>query len=235
MIATDECKQCGGTGWLGYETTSNGSVKFNKCKCQQARQIDILLGNPDIVGLTESDVLTFTFRSFKPTRQAIPIAQNQAKAMVKVYKNWVSKKHIFLTVSGSTGIGKTHLAKAAIVELIKKGERPFYSRAVELNRQLRNFEDGEADRYRDRLTTSPYLVLDDVGVEHDPRGYLQSIYHGVIDDRYSNNSPTLVVTNLALDRSKKHSLANAIGVRAVSRLNSGQFFEMRGKDLRGEL
>lgn len=225
-----ECYHCEGTGWNGYDKVTK---KMKACECQNARRIRILLENPEILGLTNVDIKRFTFRNFKPTKQTAGVGQSQARVMAKHYKDWVANKFNFLTISGSTGFGKTHLAKAAVVELVKKGSRPYYSRAVELNRQLRNFEDGEADRYRDQLTNAPYLVLDDVGVEHDPRGYLQSIYHGVIDDRYSYERPTLVITNLSLDSHAKISLARAIGVRSVSRLSSGKMLAVRGKDLRG--
>lgn len=235
MIATSDCAICEGTGWLGYSVFDDGTSKWFACSCQKSRQVDIMLANPDILGLTQLDVKNFKFSNYKPTKQSVSLAQAQAKAMVKEYKGWVANKYNFLTISGNTGIGKTHLAKAALIELVKKGERGYYSRAVELNRQLRNFEDNAADKYREMLTNTPYLVLDDVGVEHDPRGYLKSIYHGVIDDRYSLEKPTLVVTNLSLDKSKKNSLATAIGIRAVSRLTTGNFFEMRGKDMRAEL
>ena len=225
-----DCEICEDTGWLGYDKETK---KMNACACRNAGRIKLMLDNPDIVGLTNVDVKNYTFRNFKPTKQTVSTAQAQAKNMVKHYKNWIANKFNFLTVSGSTGFGKTHLAKASVVELMKKGIRPYYSRAVELNRQLRNFEDGAADKYRDMLTETPYLVLDDVGVEHDPRGYLQSIYHGVIDDRYSYERPTLVITNLSLVSSKQNCLHRAIGIRSVSRLSSGEMITVYGKDIRG--
>ena len=235
------CEICGGTVWLLSESPNrenNYRSKTVSCECRaneiNERTLEINLENS---GLVERDLKVFDFRTFKVTKQVSVESQKTLTEMRKRLQKWVkpNHEHWCLTLTGPTGVGKTHLAKASVKKLLKEGKRVHYSRAVELNKQLRNFTDGVADRYRDMLSNVSYLVLDDVGVEYDPRGYLQSIYHGVIDDRYNAHKPTVVISNLTFDLRGKGSLSSVLGRRAFSRLCEGVAIQVKGRDMRSLL
>tara|TARA_R110002020_G_scaffold34640_7_gene105191 strand:+ start:473 stop:1096 length:624 start_codon:yes stop_codon:yes gene_type:complete len=192
-----------------------------------------------------SDLEKFHFGNFDPELQYSKKAQGDAKEMLKLSKKWsTGKGEKFLTLSGGVGIGKTHLAKASLRYLIENmyGENEvetvrsvYYAPATEVAVKSRSFDDGLSERYRLSLQKADYLVLDDVGVEWDPRGYMQSFYHSIIDHRYNYNLNTMMTTNLSTNGRSKESLLKRLGERVVSRITHtgiGIVFLGSGEDIR---
>ena len=125
---------------------------------------------------------------------------------------------------------------ATLVDLIyAHSQKVYYAPATEVAVKSRDFEYGESERYRKKLQEIDWLVLDDLGVEHDPRGYMQTFYHSIIDHRYSQEKQTLITTNLSVNGKKKDSLLKRLGERIVSRLNHKGIslcYEAEGQDIR---
>lgn len=133
----------------------------------------------------------------------------------------------WLTFLGNSGAGKTHLAKG-VHEWVKKnfGYGPFYKRgdgSVTRTRVCRFVDCRDlADWARARefakvreLTDAFFLVLDDLGVEHDPNGFVASIYDRVLNARLGKW--TIVTSNLLTSE-----IAKRLDVRIQSRLFRGK-------------
>jgi len=108
-------------------------------------------------------------------------------------------------LSGGYGIGKTHLAIAA---LIRYGKGRFV-KVPDLLNEIRMVafgdrgvtswgagEDAAIDPYRNE---KGLLVLDDLGAEKDTDWTAQALYR-ILDARYDANLPTIITTNHAADR-----------------------------------
>lgn len=243
---TETCGICEGTRWI---RAGEDSTKLILCDCQTEQE----LRNKQLIAveasnMSISDLKHYNFENFKPTLQKAAKARADAKMLLKLCKDWVVYKPTefapkFLTIIGGVGIGKTHLSKASLAAVIqhwsKGAYKPYrlayYAPATEIYRQAHNFENNAAIRYQDKLSDVEFLALDDVGVEWDPRGYMQTFYHAIIDNRYSNQRATLLTTNLSSNGKRKDSLLQRLGERIVSRLSDKKqsvLYEATGQDMR---
>jgi len=155
----------------------------------------------------------------------------------------VQNRKSILLRSDNYGVGKTHLV-AALVNRLNNSVIPVFfqpdSYAIGYRRMPALFltetnllirirqtfnrqdeeEDTEEDVYCD-LRNTPLLIIDDVG-KTKPRDYsfLQSVYFRIIDERYTDESPMILTTNLTLSELETH-----IGGASADRLR-----EMCGKN-----
>ncbi len=219
----------------GYVPVKEEPTRLQTCICEQKKyqekryNLNFISSN-----ITELDKQRFTLDNFDPRKQLTKKGIADAKMLIKLLDSWQKKDIKILTIIGGVGIGKTHLSIATLLNLLHE-DRCYYAPASEVSVKSRDFEYNEAERYRRKLQDVDWLVLDDVGVEHDPRGYMQTFYHSVIDHRYSQHKQTLITTNLSINGKKKDSLLKRLGERIVSRLNHkgvSLCYEAEGQDIR---
>lgn len=120
-----------------------------------------------------------------------------------------------LILSGMPGTGKSHIAGAILQGLLPK-RVGMYATCMNLIRMVRgtwrkDSEIGEA-QVLDTLCRVPLLVVDEIGVQYGTDGE-QTILFDVLDGRYRNMQPTILLTNQ--DRA---GLKTFIGERAYDRL-----------------
>jgi len=151
------------------------------------------------------------------------ISKGNIKA-VEVIKNHQS---IFLTICGSTGIGKTHLAIACGLELIKNGVDVLYYQSEDLLDELRHGYDegGNYDRAMDRIKNCSLLIIDDLGTQKNT-DWVASKLDSIIDYRYVNELSTIITSNLSL------KVIRGLSERIASRLSSGEVVTLVGEDYR---
>ncbi|MBV1788627.1 ATP-binding protein [Marinobacterium sp. D7] len=124
-----------------------------------------------------------------------------------------------LILAGMPGTGKTHLACAIAAHLAHEGYQAQYNTAQKLLRTIR-------DTYRkdsrlstqdvlDKLARLDLLILDEIGVQRGTDDELNLLFE-VIDDRYANCAPTILISNLAGEEIKA-----LLGERVIDRLKDG--------------
>jgi len=126
-----------------------------------------------------------------------------------------------LILMGAVGCGKTHLGCAVLNCALEDGYRAAYWNVPQ---QLEMMMYGHADeeeqiRILDKAITAQVLLLDDLGAEK-PSDWTRKELVVILDERYRNNKPTIITSNLMLTGDE---LRKTCGDRAYSRLCSDHF------------
>lgn len=159
----------------------------------------------------------FIGRSFSDFRASTK-EQAAALAIAKAYaENFgeILKRGDGLVLSGSPGTGKSHLA-TAILQAILPEHCGLYITFLGLIRAVRGTWRKDSERSESEVLNIiagvPLLVLDEIGVQYGTDGE-QTIMFDVLDRRYRDMKPTILLTNQA-----KQGLKEFIGERSFDRL-----------------
>lgn len=151
------------------------------------------------------------------------------------------------------GVGKTHLVTALAAKIIMEAREtatrvgyniklwqcPVYfttePKMLARIRQTYNRDEGETeeDIYLELLRV-PLLIIDDIGKvrPRDP-SHLLRVYFRIIDDRYNDEKPVIITTNLNLEELEAH-IGGACADRLREMCGKNGFIKMGGKSYRME-
>lgn len=158
-----------------------------------------------------------TFATFTADTPGRHRALDAVRGLVAAIKEGREAPNLIL--SGNPGTGKSHLSCAAIRALY----RSHYVLRIDLPEMIRRIRDtwrkdsekSEQDVI-EQLGNLDLLILEEVGTgagSEDERARIFSIMNA----RYENCLPTVIVTNLSLDRVKEE-----LGERVIDRLREGE-------------
>lgn len=160
---------------------------------------------------------TATFESYHPSNEH----QARAKTAAIDYAEKFSKDHPRnLILSGSYGVGKSHLAVSIIKSLMKHGWTGLFISVPRLLTKLKATYNRQSEQTEDQLLSVleevDCLVLDDIGAEYasgsDHGGsWAASKVFEVVDSRSGKH--TVFTTNLSA-----HELQDRVGPRNFSRM-----------------
>lgn len=140
-----------------------------------------------------------SFATFDPHRAG---ADNSAAKFAAF--NWADEGlqvEPFLVLSGSYGVGKSHLATAAARKLIEAGVHLLRVYSLprlldELRATQREGATRSLDALRLEIADEPVLILDDLGAERRT-DFGDEQLAAIIDHRWQNGMRTLITTNVA--------------------------------------
>lgn len=129
-----------------------------------------------------------------------------------------------LVFSGSVGTGKTHLAIAIAQAAMAQGCTAMYENAMDIIRRLREGWRRDAAMSEaqalDLYGSLDLLVIDELGVQFGSDAEQLQLFD-VLNRRYRDNKPTILLTNLNLDGVKTF-----LGERTYDRLRETGYFVM---------
>jgi DNA replication protein DnaC len=143
---------------------------------------------------------------------------------------------------GGNGTGKTHLAAAVLIEILKKdGTGGFFIKAKRMNAVIRSTIQKPVEGYGlldgakndleivERLGKTPLLAIDEIGRDKGSDFNL-NCFSDILDERYGRRLPTIFISNFI------DSIQNHFGADIMSRFTEeGTFMEFTGEDYRRKL
>lgn len=218
----DVCPNCLGNGVIPLRRP-DGTPYVIDCGCMANQQLRRRVVNS---GIAEHLVKMCSFESFHPDSPALERMKQIAADYAKNPTQW-------LYLSGTSGCGKTHLAVAAAVELMKQGQSVVYmnfsTEITVLKRVGGNPE--ERDKRIREAQSCPVLVLDDLLSGSDkPSAADVQVAFEILSKRYERGLPTILTSKWSFaqlsawseplgSRIYQRSKHSAIHIKEDSRFN----------------
>jgi DNA replication protein DnaC len=211
-IKVAPCPSCGGTGW---ELVEGKGVR--QCQCKKTARPDLLLQQARI----PNRFLHCALDNFELIQPSLHRALMNTKKFVEEYP----VVDVGLLYLGRCGVGKTHLAVAALKEIIKKGIGGMFYDFRDLLKEIQ-------DSYNPNTHTSELkilapifeadvLVLDELGASKPTEWVQETITH-IINKRYNDKKVTIFTSNyldMSIGSAYDETLTERVGVRLRSRLH----------------
>jgi DNA replication protein DnaC len=202
-MALDHCPLCRGTGWklVARADGSRGKVAV-ACDCGMEERAARVVERARIPRRYEhcdfesyvtdlADGKKWTAEHSQSLKQAKLLAQG----FVRDYPGSAEKG---LLLMGPSGVGKTHLAVAALRELIKRGHLGLFCDYRELLKEIQASYNPASESTEmgilEPIRTAEILVLDDLGASK-PSAWVLDIIGLVLNARYNERRVTILTTN----------------------------------------
>ena len=183
------CGYCGGTGWKYVENVKEKRVI--RCDCYFGMQGARLLESASI----PARYVKCSFSTYLTNKSPL-----LAKAKLDV-ENWTVQYPLDRTgllLLGSSGVGKTHLACAALQKLAAKGFHCLFCDYRELLKQIQNSYNPTVQTTELELLQPVFetevLLLDDLGAVK-PSQWVWDTVSLILNNRYNDNRTTLITSN----------------------------------------
>jgi DNA replication protein DnaC len=209
------CEFCRGTGWV-IESRGRREIAV-RCRCRVARHAEVRVAASRIPPRYAACTLD-TFELWEPGNPTLSEALRKTRSFVASFPE-VRRGLLFM---GPVGIGKTHLAVAALRDLVgRHGLNGLYVNFLELVQELQMSFDGPRSREEimSPVIDADLVVLDELGAGKLTPWVMDLLYH-VVNSRYMQLRLTLFTTNFSdhPKRQGEESLTDRVGAPVRSRL-----------------
>ena len=242
---SDVCEVCSGAGMV-LGVNAAGVRVARVCVCQQAARSGHRVAAARIPKRYEHCILD-SFTVHRGTDPSVAQAYATARKFVEAYPVETDGKGLLIT--GSIGVGKTHLAVGLLLSLIaERGAHALFYDYRELLKQIQHSYNAqvnstELDVLRP-VFEAEVLVLDELGAQK-PTDWVWDTVALILNTRYNDKRTTIITTNYpdlppgssglsATQRAtREETLGDRIGERMRSRLAEMCVrVEMTGADFR---
>ena len=235
----DPCPICGDSGMRLVER--NGNRFAEECACRTARRAARMVASARIPTRYAHCTLDDYETQLPSSDRSLGRALMQARNFVKAYPLDTDGKGLLLT--GSIGVGKTHLAVGMLQALIAdRGAKGLFVDYRDLLKQVQNsynkaVEATELEILRP-VFDAEVLVLDELGASKPTDWVWDTVAH-ILNTRYNDRRTTIITTNYANlapgtgAATREETLGDRIGERMRSRLQEMCVaVEVHGADFR---
>ena len=214
------------------------------CVCRIERRAERMLGRAHIPRRYEHCSLESYETNFPSSNRTLGAAHLRARKFVESYPLETAGTGLLLT--GSIGVGKTHLAVGILQALVsERGATGLFYDYRDLLKQVQNSYNSQVRETELEILRPVFeaevLVLDELGASKPTEWVWDTVAH-ILNTRYNDRRTTIITTNyangaplatVAEGRVREETLGDRIGERMRSRLQEMcVVVEMQGEDFR---
>lgn len=215
---TDSCPRCNSTGWV---PVPGDSRRVEPCGCQGDLRRRQRVTGARIPQRYADHCTLGTF--YEKNNTVLKTARIRVQEFIDAWPGTNDARGLLLV--GGPGAGKTHLAVAAVMEIINSGKpgKMLFCNFQDLIQEVQmSFDSDQVPRRSELmapLLEADLLVLDELGSQK-PTTFVQDILYYVINSRYNEKLVTIFTTNYvdAPADPREETLTQRIGPRLRSRL-----------------
>lgn len=213
------------TKWTCPECKDTGDGEFGACKCKRELLELARIESSGLGKIMKGQSFDNFSLDYYSDREQIAGHRDRLREWSE---NFTGEGNFILT--GTTGLGKTHLSTSVAKAVIHRGYSVVYTTADEFFGafQAQRFGGGHAgDGTTERFEKCDLLIIDDLGTEVTNKFVVSCLYN-VINSRINNARATLISTNL-----DGRELQDRYEERTASRI-FGNYVALKfsGKDIR---
>ena len=213
-----------------YPSFSGNRILYSTCpECEKERKAQEKIEEEERSIKRETAKFSYAGippRFLKAKFSGFEMVSKEATTALKKIKTYFEKfteikgKGTSLILCGRPGTGKTHLASALVIALIKSGQDCKYTTSYKIFSRLKATYDRNNAKETEKevileLTGCDLLVIDEIGVQFGSETE-KILFYQIINGRYDNILPTVLISNLNTDE-----LKTFIGERCFDRLKEG--------------